>query len=127
MSQGFLHTSAALLVLTAIVHSAFGERFLLRPLFRKPHGVVASRLARFVLRFAWHLTSLSWFALAIILLALQWQPSLAMNVALLTTGIAFTVAGLFDAMGSRGRHIGWPLLCAIGITALLAWFLGKPQ
>jgi hypothetical protein len=121
VSKTFLVASAALLALTAIVHSVLGERYLLKPLFRQTHGILASSLARFVLRFAWHLTSLSWLVLAIILLAFQFQSAQAMSIALLATGIAFTIAGVFDAFGSRGRHIGWALLTGIGVAALLAW------
>jgi hypothetical protein len=40
--------------------------------------------------------------------------------ALAATGVAFTTAGIFDAIGSRGRHVGWPLLTAIGVASLLA-------
>jgi hypothetical protein len=117
----FFVASAALLILTAIVHSVLGERRLLKPLYQQTSGILASSLARFILRFAWHLTSLSWLVLAIILLSFQFQPAHAMSIALIATGVAFTAAGLFDAYGSRGRHIGWPLLTGIGIAALLAW------
>ena len=36
------------------------------------------------------------------------------------TGVAFTGVGLFDAVATRGRHVGWPLLAGIGIAALLS-------
>ena len=89
-------------------------------LMRPANGIMASKLARFVVRFAWHLTSLSWLVLAVILLALEFQPERALRDALLATGAAFTAAGVFDALGSRGKHLGWPLLTAIGIASLLA-------
>jgi hypothetical protein len=120
MSKSFLVLSAALLVLTAIVHSTLGERHLLKPLLAHSRGILASSLARFVVRFAWHLTSLSWLVLAAILLTLGFQPEHALGGALAATGIAFTAAGIFDAIGSRGRHVGWPLLTAIGVASLLA-------
>jgi hypothetical protein len=120
VGEVFLVASAALLVLTAIVHSALGERHLLMPLMSQTNGIMASKLARFVVRFAWHLTSMSWLVLAVILLALEFQPERAFKDALVATGAAFTAAGVFDALGSRGKHIGWPLLTAIGIASLLA-------
>jgi hypothetical protein len=120
MSKSFVVLSAALLVLTAIVHSTLGERRLLKPLLAHASGILASSLARFVLRFAWHLTSLSWLVLASILLTLGFQPEHALAGALAATGVAFTTAGIFDAIGSRGRHVGWPLLTAIGVASLLA-------
>ena len=120
MSEIFLVASAALLVVTAIAHSALGERRLLKPLLRQKTGVLASGLARFILRFAWHLTSSSWLVLAVVLLALQFHPAHALKDALVVTGVAFATAGGIDAIGSRARHIGWPLLTAIGLAALLA-------
>ena len=120
MGELFLVASAGLLVFTATVHSVLGERRLLKPLFKQTNGILASRLARFILRFAWHLTSLSWLVLAVILSTFQFQSAHAFSNALVATGVAFTAAGVFDAFGSRGRHIGWPLLTAIGIAALLA-------
>jgi hypothetical protein len=113
--------SAVLLVLTSIVHSALGEQRLLKPLCQQTSGILASSLARFVLRFAWHLTSLTWLVLAVILMAFQFQPDHTIGIARIATGVAFTAAGVLDAFGSRGRHIGWPLLAGTGIAALLAW------
>jgi hypothetical protein len=34
----------------------------------------------------------------------------------------FTAIGLYDAYASRGRHVGWPMLTAIGLLALAASF-----
>jgi hypothetical protein len=34
--------------------------------------------------------------------------------------VAFTGVELFDAVVSRGRHVGWALLTGIGIAALLS-------
>jgi hypothetical protein len=121
----FLIISVSLLGLTAAVHSLLGERRLLRPLLRKTdpgqtNVILNSTLGRFLIRFAWHLTSLSWLVLAASLLTLQFQPEQALRNTLVATGVVFTAAGIFDAFGSKGRHIGWPLLTAIGIAALMA-------
>jgi|HubBroStandDraft_5_1064220.scaffolds.fasta_scaffold211389_2 hypothetical protein len=121
----FSVAAATLLILTGIVHSVLGEGRLLKPLLLQRSGILASSLARFILRLAWHLTSLSWLVLAVILLAFQFEPTHAMGIALLTTGVAFSAAGVMDALGSRGRHIGWPLLLAIGIAALLGWVCAR--
>ena len=45
----------------------------------------------------------------------------AMKVVLLATAIGVGGAGVFDAVGSRGQHVGWPMLVAIGVLAFLAW------
>ncbi len=116
--------SAALLLLTAAAHSLLGERRLIGPLTRGGQGLLASPYARFVLRAAWHVTSLSWIVLAVALVATTAFPGPATDYTLLATGTAFTAAGVIDVIGSKGRHIGWPLLLAIGLTALGAYAVG---
>jgi hypothetical protein len=120
MPDGLLFTAAILLVITAFAHSVLGERRLLGPLLRRREGILASNLARVVLRFAWHLTSVTWAVLALILVQLVRDPATARFWAAAGTGVAFTGAGLFDAIATRGRHVGWPLLAGIGIAALLS-------
>ena len=120
MSDGLLSTAAVLLIVTAFAHSALGERRLIGPLLARREGILASDLARFILRFAWHLTSVTWAILAPILVQLVRDPATARFWAAAGTGVAFTGIGLFDAVSTRGRHVGWPLLTAIGIAALLS-------
>jgi len=120
MSDGLLFIAAMLLIVTAFAHSVLGERRLIGPLLARREGVLASGLARVVLRFAWHLTSVTWAVLALILVQLVREPATARHWAAAGTGVAFTGVGLFDAVASRGRHVGWPLLTGIGIAALLS-------
>jgi hypothetical protein len=120
MSNGPLFTAAVLLVVTACAHSVLGERRLIGPLLARREGVLASDLARIILRFAWHLTSVTWAVLAVILVQLVRDPATARFWAAAGTGVAFTGIGLFDAVSTRGRHVGWPFLAAIGIAALLS-------
>jgi hypothetical protein len=82
--------------------------------------VLASELARFLLRFAWHLTSVTWAVLALTLIQLVRDAATARWWAAASTGVVFTAVGLFDAIYSRGRHAGWPLLAGIGLAALLS-------
>jgi hypothetical protein len=120
ISNGLLITASVLLVFTTFAHSLLGERRLIGPLLARREGVLASELARVVLRFAWHLTSVTWLVLALILVRLVRDPATVRLWAAAGTGVAFTGVGLVDAVASRGRHVGWPLLTAIGIAALLS-------
>ncbi len=120
MSGWLLNLAAVLLIVTGVAHSLLGERRLLVPLLSKQEGILASKLARFILRFAWHLTSVTWAVLALILIQLVHDAATARWWAAAATGAAFTGAGLFDLICSRGRHVGWPLLTGIGIAALLS-------
>jgi hypothetical protein len=118
MSDGLLLLAALLLVVTAVVHSVAGERRLIGPVLARRDGVLKSPLARFVLRFAWHITSVAWAVIALILASLVLDPAAVRWWAAAGTGAAFTAIGVFTAISSRGRHIGWPLLTGIGLTAL---------
>ena len=121
MTEPALLTAAAvLLVLTMLVHSVVGQRRLLRPLLAQQEGIMAHPLARFIVPFAWHLTSLIGLIVAAVLLAWAWAPEHARTVGLAGTGLVFSTAGIVDAIGSRGKHIGWPSLLAIGLISLAA-------
>ena len=110
--------AAALIVATMLVHSILGQRRLIRPLLAQATGVMQRPLARFIVPFAWHLTSLIGLVVAAVLLAWAWAPEHARTVGLAATGVIFTVSGWVDAIGSRGRHVGWPPLTLIGLCAL---------
>lgn len=111
---------AGLLVLTGAVHSLLGEARLIAPLLLARQGILASAQARFLLRLTWHGFSVLMGMLALILLALVWRPEAVLQLALGATGGVFLVSGLVDVIATRGRHIGWPLLTAIGVLALAA-------
>jgi hypothetical protein len=116
----WVHACAALLIVTALVHSVLGERRLIVPLLRSREGVLGSTLARFLLRFVWHFMSILFAIIAATLFASQFDGSSATNVLLASTAIGVGGAGICDAIATRGRHIGWPMLVLIGIFAVLA-------
>ena len=106
MPAVFLALSAVATLVTAFTHSFFGERRLIGPLVASNDGVMGRVLAKQVLRFAWHLTSLLWLGQAALLIA--------------GVGALHLLVGVFDGVVRRGQHIGWPLLTAIGAFALLS-------
>jgi len=119
--QWLIVASIVGLVATSLVHSVGGEIYLLRPLFKhRGNRVLDHPLARMVLRFAWHVTSVSWLLLAVILYTLAFDEPHLRTVILGGVGLSFTAVGLFDLYASRGRHIGWPLLLLTGLFALAA-------
>lgn len=120
LEQAALTAAALLLVTTMGVHSVIGERRLVRPLLEQRQGVIQHPLARFIVPFAWHLTSGIGLVVAAILFAWAWAPDQARTVGLAMTGIVFTVSGLIDAVGSRAKHIGWAPLTLVGLGALSA-------
>ena len=120
MQQILLTTTAILIVATMLVHSFLGQRRIIRPLLDDGTGVMQRPLARFIVPFAWHLTSFIGLIVAAILLGWAWMPEQALAIGLAATGLVFTVSGIWDAIGSKGKHVGWPPLTLIGLLALIA-------
>lgn len=122
MTSLFLTAAALVTLLTAFAHSYFGEKRLIAPLISSDHGVMSQLLARQVIRHAWHLTSLLWIGQALLLVRAAINPQFFDTTLVAGIGVFYIAIGLFDAVATRGRHIGWPLLTAIGLFALLALF-----
>lgn len=100
-----------MLVLLAVVHSALGETSILGPLFKQQWKIEEPRWAvERILRFAWHLTSVAWLALAAVLLGVGVLPAVAM-FSLVSAAIIFVML--------RG-HLAWPLFLLAGLGALQA-------
>lgn len=109
----WLWLAAAFMATTALVHGALGEKRLIQPLLELDQGIMAVDLARRVFRFAWHATSL----LMLVSAATVIWPGTPRDLILLV-GAVWTVVGLFDAIYTRGKHIGWPILTASGVFAI---------
>lgn len=120
MSAMLVYACSALLLITALIHSVLGERRLIVPLLRSRDGILGVDMARFLLRFVWHFMSVLFTVIAVALIAYQQDAQGGNTVLLMGTAIAVGGAGLLDAVATRGRHIGWPLLVLIGLLALLA-------
>ena len=108
-----LHASAIIMVATALAHSVMGEKRLIAPLLARNIDLLAGYRAA-LMRFAWHYTSVLMIVTAA-LVAWPDAPVLLIQI----TGAAWLFAGVFDAIVTRGKHIGWPLLSLAGILALM--------
>ena len=109
----WLWLSAAFMATTALVHGVLGEKRLIGPLMMLDQGIMAVDLARKVFRLAWHALSLLMLVSAV---SVVW-PATPRGLVLLI-GAAWTAVGVFDAIYTRGRHVGWPFLTASGVFAL---------
>jgi hypothetical protein len=106
-----LWLSAALMVATAVTHSALGEKRLIGPLLARDIKLLSGYRANLV-RFAWHFTSLLMIVTACVV---AW-PTTPLPV-ITITGFVWLAAGVMDAVLTRGKHVGWPPLSAAGILA----------
>ncbi len=104
--------AAALLAMVAALHSGLGERFVVQPAIGADWGPGReSMFLKATLRFAWHLTSLAWVGMALLLLL---DGSTAVrNV---VSGVAL-ISGAVAFVASRGRHLAWPIFLFVATFA----------
>ena len=121
--MNFYFLGAAFLILAiGLAHSWLGERYILMRLFRRqniPHLFGSDAFTKRTLRFAWHLTTVAWFGVAVLLLILASYPFDA-SARMLSRVIAatFLVSAVVALVGSRGRHLS----CAVFLLiASLVW------
>lgn len=120
--KGALYAGGLLLALVGVAHSYLGERYILTRLFRRedlPKLFGSSDFTIRTLRFAWHVTSVAWwgFAAILILMAQSAATPAAIGVAI---GCTFLAHALVVLVGSRGKHLAWPVFLVVGVIAILA-------
>jgi len=104
--------SALCLLGLAGFHSYLGERHLIGPLLRWPSFprlAISERFAKGTLRFAWHLTSLAWIALAYMLV----RGECSRGAVAVLLGLSGVVAYGF----TRGRHAAWAVFMVGAVAA----------
>ena len=115
-----LSVAAILIGALALAHSALGERYILTRLFRRsdlPKLFGGTAFTAGTLRFAWHLTSVTWFGFA----ALLWQlgrGALTPQATAQIIGVTSIACGVLPVVFTRGRHLSWVVFLAIGVLAL---------
>jgi hypothetical protein len=116
----FFAVAAFLFIVLGMGHSYLGERYILIPLLKRGHlpKIFNSELlTERTLRFAWHLTTIAWFALASILLALDMifpRAAIARIITLASFG-SFVLALII----TRGKHFSWVVFLAISLAVWL--------
>ena len=116
------YLAAILLIAIGVAHSYLGEKYILIRLFRKddlPKLYGGTKFTKNTLRFAWHLTTVAWFGFAFVLIHLS-GDSLSVNVIGNIIAFTFLVHGIVSLVGSKGKHLSWPVFFAIGIAVLYA-------
>lgn len=115
-----MQLAALLVVALGLAHSVLGERYILVRLFRRedlPRIFGSSRFTAQTLRFAWHITTFAWFGFAALLLQIgqgQLTPSSAAQI----IGLTSIASGLLPLIFTRGKHLSWLVLFAVGGISL---------
>ncbi len=107
---------SVLTILIAAAHTYLGERYILVRLFRQPLPKLFGndQFTRQTLRFAWHLTSVSWLGLAALMILLHYQSATQTNT-LYVLGITFSVSAFVSLFASRGKHLSWLVFGSIAV------------
>lgn len=117
-----LAVAASLIWLTGLAHSILGERYILVRLFQRdnlPKVLGTTVFTAGTLRFAWHLTTVVWWAMAYLVFALGHGP-VHRDEALLVTGIASLVSAALPLYFTRGKHLSWVVFLLVGVLVLAA-------
>ena len=115
-----LYVAALLVFALGIAHSVLGERYILIRLFRRddlPKLFGSSWFTARTLRFAWHITTLTWFGIAAIL----WQLARGALTPVATAqiiGITCIACGILPIVFTRGGHLSWVVFFAVGALTL---------
>ncbi|WP_323762372.1 hypothetical protein [Maricaulis sp.] len=119
-----LLVAASLTVLVGLFHSIAGEVRLIRPLLAMPdlptlgHG---PWYARALIRTAWHITTLTWWGIAAMLVVIHRAPLPDHAPLLWIISAVFTVSGVAALILSRAKHPAWLAFLPIaGLTGLEA-------
>ena len=113
--------AALLIFLTGCAHSYLGERYILIRLFK--HGNLPKLLGGMeftqgTLRFAWHVTTVAWWALALLLVLAHRGPLSTASVLNVIAGAALATAVL-PIFFTRGKHLSWVVFLLV--AALVAF------
>jgi len=118
-----LITGAILALLIAAAHSYLGERFILSRLLRRtelPPLFGNESFTRQTLRFAWHLTSIAWVGMAVVMISFSLdEPHRSRSIALIAICLTFGVNAVVTFCATRGRHLAWIVFIAIALAAWL--------
>jgi hypothetical protein len=117
-----LLVAALLIFLTGCAHSYLGERYILIRLFERgnlPKLFGGTEFTAGTLRFAWHITTVAWWAIALLLVFAS-RNALSPAVVLHVIAGAALVSAVLPLVFTRGKHLSWAVFLLIGLLVLVA-------
>lgn len=119
MNRWFV-AAAVLTVFIGCAHSWLGERYLMGRLLKRqdlPRLLGGDDFTKRTLRFAWHLTTLTWLGMAGLMATLARLPADRVpQPVVLVLSATFAASALLALIGSRGRHLSWVVFSAIAAS-----------
>jgi hypothetical protein len=115
-----LAIATVLLLIMGIAHSYLGERYILIRLSKRENlpkvlGSVAFTVG--TLRFVWHLTTVAWGALALLVFSAGYG-AVAKDQVLTIIGFASLGSAAFPLYFTRGKHLSWVVFIVVGVLVL---------
>ena len=117
----YLLISAIIIIVIGVVHSIVGEKLIIIPTLKLelPQIGGSDLIAGRTLRFAWHLTTLVWWAIAAMLISFANQPlTPPAMIAVQIFSVAFFLSGITSLVIARGKHFSWYVFLTV---SLLMW------
>lgn len=114
-----LTTAAIIMLVTGIAHSYLGERYILIRLFRRdniPELMGSDEFTKNTLRFAWHITSITWIGIAAVLYFDNNHSTLFLYSVAAVSMISAVMAAFF----TNGKHLSWIAFLAISMLTYLS-------
>lgn len=120
----FLIVAGVLIVFTASLHSIIGEKRLITPLLASGIDLVKNPVARPVIRFAWHMTSILWLMISYFLVKSGLSGANDNTDLLLIVGFLHIGAGIYDGAVTKWKHVGWAPITLIGVFCMMEVYSG---
>lgn len=116
-----LLAATGLLFLIGLAHSFLGEKFIVRRLEKRdlPKLFGSDVFTKRTIRFAWHLTTVAWWGFAALLVVILNGTLVNNRIVLRILAITFVISALFPLVFTRGKHLSWLVLLAVGLLCLL--------
>jgi hypothetical protein len=117
-----LLVAAVLIFITGCAHSYLGERYILMRLFKRgslPRLFGGTEFTEGTLRFAWHITTVAWWAIALLLFFAHRQSLSTSSVLHVIAGAAMVSAAL-PIFFTRGKHLSWVVFLLVAVLVFFA-------
>ncbi len=114
-----LIAAVVIAVAIGVTHSYLGERYILMRLMRRdnlPKLFGDDRFTKRTLRWAWHATTLAWWGLGLVMLAVATGEPGGSGVRVLrAVSLTFAASTVLALVASRGKHLSWIAFLAISV------------